>query len=558
MINRALAPAALYLAILYALNPHLPGHFSSDFYFGGADGYQNVWNLWWVNKSLTELGSSPWFTSWLHAPGGTTLIGHTLNPFNGLLGILLLPWLSLVQTYNAIVVFSFVATGLTAFWLCLAMTGAYAGSLVGGAIVTFSSFHFMHADAHLQLVALQWLPLFVLAWIRYCERPSVQRGLAASAVLLLTALCDLYYFAYAVLTGALFYWWHGRRHRDLFFLFRRGAWAPLCALVAPTLLTSGLLVGALVYTQATDPLLGTHSPRDLSMDLLSPLVWGYYWRFRDSLDWWRALSPYVTEASVHVGWSVAALAVWVWLRRRAAPVAHLPFWGLVCLFFGVMSLGPNLHVAGWELGHGLRISFMGRDDVNPVALPYAVLWLIFPPWRLAGVPVRMMVMVQIALAVMSAGGFEMLRRHASRWRRGLIALFLAVLVVDYLPAPMRVTSPAVPSYVTALGELPGGAVLDLMSPASVSLYYQTVHRKPIAFGYIARTPMSVDHVDQELAAAIRQGEWERLARTYGFRYVVMGATAADLMVRGLDGTPLPAVDGARRVFHDGGVSIYRF
>lgn len=552
-------PVALYFAIFFALNPHLLGTFSTHYSFGGADGYQNIWNLWWVNKAVTESGANPWFTTSLHYPTGTTLVGHTLNPFNGLLAIPLLRILTLVQTYNAIVVFSFVSGGLTAFWLCRAMTGAYAASLVGGALFTFSSFHYMHADGHLQLTALEWLPLFVLCWIRFCEQPTERRGLAAAVVLLLVALCDLYYFAYCVFAGAMFSLWHGRQQRDVLFLFRPSTIRATLGFLIPATLTSGVLVAALVYQNATDPLTGTHSPRDLSMDLLSPFVWGYYWRFRDWVQpLWFPLAQYVTEASVYVGLSVIALTIYAWRQRARVPVAHLGFWMIVALFFGVMSLGPNLRIAGYELSLGPRVSMMGHDDVNLLVLPYAVLWLVFPPWRLAGVPVRMMVMVQLVASIMAAGGIQALLTSQWKWKRPALAAILAWVVFDYLPFPARLTDPAMPPYVAALRDLPSGSVLDLASNGPLALYYQTVHEKPIAFGYISRTPTSVDADDQALAAMIRDGEWERIATERHFTYVVKRRHAAEVMVRGLNAMPLPEIDEGRRIYSDGDVSIYRF
>ncbi|MFA5908652.1 MAG: hypothetical protein WC815_07740 [Vicinamibacterales bacterium] len=552
-------PAALYLGIFFALNPHLGAAFSTHYFFGGADGYQNIWNLWWVNKALTEIGTQPWFTTFLHYPTGSTLIGHTLNPFNGVLAIPLLTVFTLVQTYNAIVVFSFVSGGLTAFWLCRAMTGAYAGSLVGGAIFTFSSYHFMHADGHLQLTAIEWLPLFVLWWIRFCERPSQGRGLAAALVLWLVALCDLYYFAYCVFAGAMFYLWHGRKTGDVLFLFRRDTLRAAAGFLVPASLTSGVLVVALVYQHATDPLTGTHSPRDLSMDLLSPFVWGYYWRFRDWVQpLWFPLAKYVTEASVYLGLSVIVLTVYAWRQRARVPVAYLGFWMCVALFFGVMSLGPNLRIAGVELSLGPRVSMMGHDDVNLLVLPYAVLWLVFPPWRLAGVPVRMMIMVQLVASIMAAGGVQALLTSTWKWRRPALAVILAWVVFDYVPAPLRLTETAMPPYVAVLRELPSGAVLDLASNGPLALYYQTVHEKPIAFGYISRTPTSVDAADQALAGMIRRGEWARIAAEHHFTYIVKRERAAEVMVRGLDGAPLPDIDDARRIYSDHGVSIYRF
>ncbi len=549
----------MYLALFVALNPHLVGRFSEGFFFGGVDGFQNVWNLWWVDKSLRELHALPWYTTFLHAPSGTTLLGHTLNPFNGLLATLLLPWLTMVQTYNSIVVFSFVSGGVTAFWLCRAMTGSYAGSLLGGAIFTFSSFHFMHADGHLQLTALQWIPLFMLWWLRFCERRTWTSAVMAAFTLLLVLLCDLYYFTYCVIAGGILVLWRGWTDRDWWFLLKPTPAPLLAGFIAPTLATAGVLLGSLVYRHATDPFFGTHSPRDLSMDLLSPFVWGYYWRFRElARPLWQPLSIYVTEASVHLGWSVIALAIYGWRKRTQVPLRHAGFWIVLIAFFGVMALGPNLKIGGHELSIGPGISMMGHDDVNPLVLPYAVLWLVFPPWRLSGVPVRMMVMVQLAVAVLAAAGWASARVSAStRVRTGVLAA-LVVIAIEYLPYPLPVTQAALPSYVQALAALPDGAVIDLASNGPQALYYQTVHQKPMAFGYVSRTPTSVDQADLALSRLILTGAWDEAVRAGGFRYVIKRDRAAEVMMRGLDGAPLAPIDPAREVFRDGDVAIYRF
>jgi hypothetical protein len=556
--DRLVIPALVYLVIFFALNPHLASHFSTRYFFGGADGYQNIWNLWWVDQAI-RTGQNPWFTTLLHHPYGTSLIGHTLNPFNGVIAMPLLTMGSLIQAYNAIVIFSFVSGGVTAAWLCHAMTGSNLASLVGGALFTFSSFHFQHADGHLQLTALQWVPLFVLCWIRFCERPATSRGVTAAAVLMLVILCDLYYFAYCVFAAALFYGYTAWRKRDWRFVTRDGGVMPLVWTAVAVMATCGVLAGALIYQHATDPLFGTHSPRLLSMDLLSPFVWGSYWRFRDSVAaLWQPLSPYPTETSVHLGLSVIALSWYGWRRRRRESVGHAGYWALVVAFFGVMSLGPNLRIGGHELSIGSPIRFMGHDNVNWLALPYVWLWVAFPPWRLAGVPVRMMVMVQLAVAVLAAGGVRAILQSGRSWRYWVLTAVLAIATIEYLPVPLRVSDPAVPRYVNKLAELPDGAVLDLAANAPLALYYQTIHRKPMAFGYISRTATSVDQLDQQLAALILSGDWEAVTRRYGFRYVVKGDRAADVMIRGLNEAGLRPIDPARQIYSAGSIAIYEF
>ena len=201
---------------------------------------------------------------------------------------------------------------------------------------------------------------------------------------------------------------------------------------------------------------------------------------------------------------------------------------------------------------------MGHDEVNLLVLPYAVLWLVFPPWRLAGVPVRMMIMVQLVAAIMAAGGVHALVSSTWKWKRPALAAILVWVVFDYLPVPTRVTDPAMPPYVAALRDLPAGAVLDLASNGPLALYYQTAHEKPIAFGYISRTPTSVDADDQALAAMILRGDWDRIAAERHFTYIVKREHAAEVMVRGLNDAPLPDIDETRRIYSESGVSIYRF
>lgn len=53
-----------------------------------------------------------------------------VQPINGALATPLQSWLSLVESFNVIVTFSFVGSGLTAFWLALYVTRSYLGSLV--------------------------------------------------------------------------------------------------------------------------------------------------------------------------------------------------------------------------------------------------------------------------------------------------------------------------------------------------------------------------------------------------------------------------------------------
>ena len=134
-----------------------------------------------------------WFTSMLHHPFGTTLLGHPIEPFNGYLGFLQ-RFLSLAAAYNALLIIDFVAGGLTTSWLSYDITKSFWGSLIAGYIFTFSLFHFFRAQVQLNFLSLEWNPLFFLFWLRLVKKPGFLSAICAAIVLQLVFLTDYYYF----------------------------------------------------------------------------------------------------------------------------------------------------------------------------------------------------------------------------------------------------------------------------------------------------------------------------------------------------------------------------
>src|SRR2546421_1307421 len=83
-------PVLLYAAIYFTFQPQYLSSFSHDFFLDSGDGYQNIWNIWWVNHSLGEHSANPYYTTMLHWPHGTSLVPQTMNIFNGLMGVVLI------------------------------------------------------------------------------------------------------------------------------------------------------------------------------------------------------------------------------------------------------------------------------------------------------------------------------------------------------------------------------------------------------------------------------------------------------------------------------------
>jgi len=512
VVKHGLTPAGLYFLLFCLLTYPLIRNFNTHFFTDAGDGFMNIWNIWWVNTVVTQPSAHPsiWHTDMLHWPFGTTLFGQTLNPFNGLLVVPLLRVMSLVQAHNVIVLFSFVMSGVTAYWLSFYLSKSFWGSIIAGYIFTFSSYHFAHYYGHLNLISLEWIPLFILCWYILITRPSVLMALASALTLWLVLLCDYYYFFYCFLAGVLIVTWHIFTQKDIWFFIKWEYLSPLSTFVLSSLILTGPIIFPLIYLTRVDPFLDAHTPVTFSLDLFGIFIPGASWRFgRLTHAYWSNLPIGISEASVYLGYAVIILLVYLWIKRREVGFANLNeinLWYFISGFFFLMALGPALQVNG--------------KIVYKSLMPYTLMENILPFLKLSGVPIRMVVMVVLSASVLSAMAFAMLQRSSRS--RVLIPLILILLFVESLPTVLPFTSTEVPDYVTALADLPNdGGVLDKAALTKYSqLYYQTQYRKPMIFGYVARTPSSVAEKEKGLVRASNRGEYVRLWNEYQVRYIV--------------------------------------
>ena len=504
-----LFPIGFYFFFFCLLTFPLISKFSTHFFTHlNLDGLQNVWNIWWVNKAVTDLHQLPWHTNYLHYPYGISLLGHTLNPFNGFVGIFLLKLFTLVETYNLLVVFSFVTGGLFTFFLTYYFSKSYWGSIISGFIFTFSNYHFIHmAVGHMQLIALEWIPLFILCAYIFITRPRIANAVICAILLFLVVLCDYYYFFYCSLIFIFMVIWYSIRQRSLFFL-KKNCVVAFATFVFVALLTSGILIISLLLLNNKDPLLGSHQSWIFATDLFSPFIHGAFWRFGDlTKSFWSRLQCYYGECSVHLGISIIFVLIYVWIKRKKLDNPSLRFWYFIMIFFFIMSLGPFLRVFGQPMPF--------------LKMPYEVLCILLPPLRLSGVPARMMIMVFLSAAVIFAIGFKILFEQ-SKYRRWLIVLLILMIFLEYLPRPIPKAKISTPKYIKILKELPGkDCVFDMVNNSAFALYLQTIYEKPMAFGYVSRIPKSINEKDDKLTQVIINQDYDSLYYDYNIRYLIV-------------------------------------
>ncbi len=466
-----LAYLLLTLVLTHPLAWRLDTHLCGDV----GDNYAFLWQLRWFSTALLDLHISPFHTPDLHYPEGASLLLNPTTLCNTALFIPLQRFFSYLTAYNLLVLASFWLSALTAYALVFALTRSRASAFVGGFVYAFSSFHFGHALGHLSTLSIHWIPLFVLYLLQALHTHRMLPTGLACLFLILSALCCWHFLlcgSLLLVWTVLFFSFPWRRSEGLRAV-RRGA-----AILSITLAALSPLLVPMMIEAAKKVSVSGHPPAHYPADLVSFFVPNFTSTFGMLFSQvWMRFRANPIESSVYVGYAVLGFALWGLLRT---PLRSLAYWlGTLALFF-LLSLGPFLNVLGKEL---------------PVPLPYAVLHRLVPYASVAGVPARFHAVSLVCLAVLcgfgvrsALGDLRASPRGTAR-RVGLAvaaaSLFL-LLLVEHLHVPMFATEHRVPPFYASLGQDPEAYALVDFTARGKALFCQSVHRKKLVGGYVAR------------------------------------------------------------------------
>jgi len=522
ILRFGLLPFVGYVICYFILSFPLVLNWQSAYFCDKGDGPQMIWDLWWVRHAVIDLHQSPWHTNYLHFPHGSPLLLHSLTPLNGLLSIPLSWIVGPVVLFNTIVTFTFAANGLTCFWLAYRSTRSYWPSLAAGFGFAFCSYRWAHAGGHLTVISSEFIPLFLLAWIEMLQRPRPGVAIAAAASLFAILLCDHHLFLFSALAGCTAGAWQVLQWRGLGPLkTTAGAWA-LVSFTAVLSITSAPLVFAMLRDAYREPIVELHDPEHLSTDLVSPFVPDWAWQWHGvTRPIWSPIGAYA-ETSVCIGPAILVAAIgacWRGTGARRLFLASTGLWVTLAVVFFALSCGPTLYF--WTI---------------PLTnwTPYRLLQSILPFLHFAGIPARMMIIVQLACCVLAAAGFARLAELSRGRRIALGVIFCLALSIESQPRLQPVYPPDVPQWVQVVRDAPQpGAVIDLIARGhSGDLYAQTIHRRPIAFGIIARLHQSTQDASDRVLQQVQHGEFDALAAE-GFAFIVSGTSEPPM--------PLPLV-----------------
>jgi len=464
---------ALALA-LFILHPILPDPAHVAIGHPMVDTWNHVWGFWQVGQSLAE-GRSPLHTELMRWPDGGSL--WFIDLFNAI-WTLPVQWLAgPVAAYNVALLGNLTLAGVAAWALARRVSGSDAAAILAG--VSYEAMpHLLGQlyDGISESVSVGWLPLALLAMLRFRERPDVRRGAAAGMALAICALSNWYYglfaglAACALVVDALRPGWRRAAVRRRLLVPVAAASAAIPALLAfrGTLSASDALV-------VRDPeFVGRTLVGHNMVDLFSFFHPGDF----HSPDL-SALFDEEMIVVVYLGWTLLAAAAFGLPRARA--------WAAGAVLSFTLALGAYLYL------DGAYVTLPGRGWLP---MPFLFLFEQLPLFSPISHAFRFVVLTQLCLGVMGACGVVALSRRL-RVHEGWVAVALSVLFLGEVtlasPArfPLPTSAAAAPAvYGTIEGE---GAILDL--PVSVQVLarsrynlYQLQHGRPVPYGLNDPTP----------------------------------------------------------------------
>lgn len=574
--------SALALVMTLPLSLHLGDHLLGTDSNALNDTYFSVWIFGWQAHQLI-------------ADPVRLFQGNIFYPFQNALAfseiilpgaLLYLPFASATQNpvlaYNLVVLLTFPLNGMAMYlytldWLrntakddAASSTGAGstnrmpddtsrrttnrempAAAFIAGLIFGFCTYK-MGELRHVQLLMAMFMPLTLMYLARFARRPNLRNGLLTALFFALNALSSLYYavflaFAvvlYVVVDFAL------RRYRITRAHLLYGSIAAVSAVIvlAPFVLPLLQIERQFNFSAGRDPRLFSARPAGYLASPASQWLYGNLTRAYFIASKGQPLFPGIAASALAVLGVVALIG-----RKNRAWIFPV----LLAALGFVLSFGPEL-----ILGRTTAAAF-------PFPLPFEYLARLLSPLRNLNAPSRFVVLTMLALGLLAAYGVRAWMLRAPR-RGILIAGVCAVLIVlEYIPAPLRLTpveagANVSPLYAFLAQQPPGQAVVHVPMGAPtfadqdkyVAYTYSALYHpyQPIVNGYSTFIPPDYYALVKDMQGFPAQRTIKRL-HDWGAQWVVIHSGAVQEPQKMRD--KLARLPGIEHVQDFGDIWLYR-
>jgi hypothetical protein len=540
------------LILALCLTYPLVAHWTHGVLGPPGDNFEYLYKLAWFKHALFDLHVSPFFTADVFYPEGYHLALHEMSLTNILLGMPLTVLWGEAVSYNALILLSFVLSGLSAYLIVFLWTRERFPALLSGVVFAFCAYRMAHLGAgHLNLLGTQWLPLFFLSLEVMLRSGKALSAVLAGVFFALLALSSWYYAPMCALCAGVYVLWRARPWRENL----RGRQLSLLALsviVALLLMAPSIVQTAQQWSQREM----AFSLREVDIfsasvgDLFVPNVLHPWWG--------KWIAPYyaaredVPEHIISLSWVALLLAAFaLWPCRKHAVMGFALLFGLSA----VLALGTTLHVNGqrvylaapvWiEKGFtalmGLlanRLALHRMPSYYELRVPEAIyvplptLWcyLFLPFFDAMRVWTRFGIVSAFAAAVLAGLGLSRILRSRPSVARcpWLSILLMAAVVFELAAAPFplgwsEVQAQPVDRWLREQTDPGAVAVFPLWKAEhGVALYASAVHGKPVVYGYGAFFPHRYRQA-RPVLWNFPSAESILLLQEWGVKYVLVGA-----------------------------------
>jgi len=459
---------------------------------GCYDKCHMMWRFWW-NEFSIENNLDFMHTNYQFYPDGVNVSGNLAHFTTGLSSILLNS-LGYNATWNTILFLGFIFGGYGAYLLSNHFTKNFYSSLIAGIIFTFGTYHMAHANSHIGLTMVVWIPVFILCLFKILNKDSLFYGILGGIFFFLVSFTHLYYTVFITIFSIIFfsvYIFKGKNVKNSLFIKNF-----LIMVGIGLIFTSILVVPTLPDVELHNRSLDEHIRYSINLENLivpTPVhsvekISDYYFgkAFFYSFNELTTNPSYSIEHFVFLGYTAIILSLIAVIKFRSN---YVWFWALVCGIFTLFSLGPELKFFNLSTG---------------VVMPERLLYDSIPGWDSFRAPARFMVITFLGIAMLASFTIHNIMKNyftGNKKQYLLIAAIGIVILFEYSAIPYPAHSEEVPEIyqiikndinTRAILETPMGGTGDflLMTDPTI-LYYQTVHEKPIYGGHESRPSLDV-------------------------------------------------------------------
>jgi hypothetical protein len=337
-------------------------------------------------------------------------------------------------------------------------------AFIAGLYYMFLPFHQAHAQGHFGAMQMQWLPFIILLALYLWERFTWGKGVLFILLAFIQAVTDEHYMLWLLILAviALIGNW-----REVKSKMRQRRWfvsACICILLTGVVVALPYVPTLRLAAQPNSLLtLGTDQTVRFSADLFSfviPAPWQSIWGSVFNGLFAKSFTGNPAEATQYLG--VVVLLALLFFHRDI-PRRQKIFWLWVAGIFGLIALGPQLHVFG---------------HVTSMPLPYKLLASL-PVWSAIRTVGRAGAMVGLAFSILL-----LWLLHTHRTNKAVLWLMGIGIAVDFLFMPVGLQSTILSPVYADVKAAAGAAIIELpagtnYTAASQALYASLWHGKTV-------------------------------------------------------------------------------